>query len=111
MWSHRKWPREYARRRYRLQAKDGGLSQTCDISILDFDLPGYRVGGVSPVEAPRLWGYIGNSSPSSHVHEKVQEWMRLEEMKVEGPERGVCPRATGIMDRSIQGAGQGTRLT
>ena len=68
-------------------------------------------GGVSPVGAPRLWGYIGNSSPSSHVHEKVQKWMRLEEMKVEGPERGVCPRATGVMDRSIQGAGQGTRLT
>lgn len=64
----------------------------------------------SALEAPRLCGYIGNSSPSSHVHEKVQDWTRLEEMKVAGPERGICPTAMGGMDRSIQGEAQGTRL-
>lgn len=27
---------------------------------------------------------------------RVHEWMRLEEMKVAGPERGICPRAIGV---------------
>lgn len=62
----------------------------------------------SALEAPRLCGYIGNSSPS-HVHEKVQDWMRLEEMKVVGPERGICPTAreewTGPSRGKLRGQG------
>lgn len=53
---------------------------------------------MSAVEALRPWGYIGNSSPSSHVPEKVQECMRLEGS---GARKGYLSQSNRMV-RSVQ---------